>query len=137
MRSLKSTFALAALIVMAIGAVVGPTLLAAPALEPRKSDEAGVQVVVTPKPFDPAAATLDFDVVMDTHTKPLSDDLVRASELIVDGSSYSPTGWQGDPPGGHHRKGVLKFPRPIETPKRIEMRINGIAGAGVRTFTWE
>lgn len=112
------------------------SVLGAPPLEARKSDEAGVQVVVTPKPYDPAAATWDFDVIMDTHTKPLGDDLVRISELIADGRSYTPAGWQGDPPGGHHRKGVIKFTRPAERPKSIEIRINGIGGAGMRKFKW-
>lgn len=113
------------------------SVLAASLLEPRKSNEAGIQVVVTPKPFDPTAMTWDFDVVMDTHTKPLGDDLARVSELVVDGRSYASAGWQGDPPGGHHRKGVLKFARPADPPNSVEVRINGIGGPGVRTFKWD
>jgi hypothetical protein len=109
----------------------------AASLESRKSNAAGVQVVVTPKPFDKAASSWDFDVVMDTHSKPLNDDLVRASELIADGRTYAPLGWQGDKPGGHHRKGVLRFPRPAEPPKVVEVQITGIGGAGVRTFRRE
>ena len=70
--------------------VLGLPSVAAPPLEARKSDAASVQVVVTPMPFDEAASTWDFEVVQDTHTKPLSDDMVRAGELIADGRSYAP-----------------------------------------------
>ena len=125
-----------ALLLMTMMATMAPTV-AAPPLEPRKSDAAGAQVVVTPKPIDQAAGSWDFEVVMDTHTKPLSDDLVRASELTADGRSYAPLGWQGDKPGGHHRKGILQFPRPAESPKAAEVRIDGIGGAGMRIFRWE
>jgi len=125
-----------ALLLMTMMATMAPTV-AAPPLEPRKSNAAGVQVVVTPKPIDQAATSWEFEVVMDTHTKPLSDDLVRASELIADGRSYAPLGWQGDKPGGHHRKGILQFPRPAVSPKVVEVRINGIGGAGTRTFRWD
>lgn len=117
--------------------LVNPAASAGPALEARKSNVAGVQVVVTPRAFDPAKSTLDFDVVLDTHTKPLNDDLVRVSELIADGRTIAPSAWQGDPPGGHHRKGVLQFPRPEAAPSRIEIRMTGIGGAGPRTFKWE
>ena len=111
--------------------------IAAPPLDARKSDVAGIQVVVTPRPFGQAASNWEFEVVLDTHTKPLNDDLVRASELIADGRSYAPVGWQGDQPGGHHRKGTLSFPRPPAMPKVMEVRINGIGGAGVRRFRWD
>jgi hypothetical protein len=137
MTSLRQVFGPSLLIVTIVLALLARSVLAAPAFGPRTSNEANVQVIVTPKPFDPSAGTWDFEVTMDTHTKPLNDDLVRVSELIVDGHVYAPTAWQGDQQGGHHRKGVLRFPRSGEVPKRIEMRIIGIGGAGVRTFKWQ
>ncbi|HEY7459950.1 MAG TPA: hypothetical protein VH765_14495, partial [Xanthobacteraceae bacterium] len=70
----------------------------------------GVRVVVTPTALGPGAAVWEFQVVMDTHSKPLNEDLAQAAALVDDdGKRHAPVAWQGDPPGGHHRKGVLKF----------------------------
>ena len=120
-----------------MASVAAAPSIAAPPLEARTSDADGVQVVVTPKSLDPAANSWDFEVVLDTHTKPLNDDMMRASELIADGRPYAPLSWLGDPPGGHHRKGSLSFSRPAELPKVMEIRINGIGGGAARTFRWE
>ena len=110
----------------------------APALAARSSNEAGVTVVVTPKALGPGVTVWEFDVVMDTHTKPLTDDLAKVAAL-VDGAGhrYVPTAWQGDPPGGHHRKGILQFSAPAEIPKSIELQVNGVGGVAIRTFRWE
>ena len=111
---------------------------AAPALAARTSDDAGVRVVVTPKVYGPSAAVWEFSVVMDTHVKPLSENLTQAA-ILIDGAGrrYQPTGWQGDAPGGHHRKGVLQFARPPEMPKSFELQITGVGGVAMRTFRWE
>jgi hypothetical protein len=110
---------------------------AAPALVARSSDEAGVLVVVTPKALGPGVTAWEFNVVMDTHTKPLNDDLAKVA-VLVDGASrrYVPVAWQGDPPGGHHRKGVLQFSASAEMPKSVELQINGVGGVATRTFRW-
>jgi len=113
-------------------------LTAAPAIAARNSDEAGVRVVVTPKSLGPGVPVWEFDVVMDTHTKPLSDNLAQAA-VLVDGAGhrYVPIAWQGDPPGGHHRKGILQFSVPAEMPKSVELQIKGVGGVATRTFRWE
>ena len=33
--------------------------------------------------------------------------------------------WKGDPPGGHHRKGVLQFPVPSNSHSAVELRVQG------------
>ena len=111
---------------------------AAPTLTARTSDDAGVRVVVTPKVYGPSAAVWEFSVVMDTHVKPLSENLTQAA-ILVDGAGrrYQPIAWQGDGPGGHHRKGVLQFSRPAETTKSIELQLAGVGGVAIRTFRWE
>jgi len=111
---------------------------AAPALTARTSDDAGVRVVVTPKVYGPSSAVWEFSVVMDTHVKPLSENLTQAA-ILVDGAGrrYEPLAWQGDAPGGHHRKGVLQFSRPAETTKSIELQLAGVGGVAIRTFRWE
>lgn len=130
--------------VLLVALVLGAALLgsapssAAPALAARTSDEAGVRVVVTPKALGPGVTVWEFTVVMDTHTKPLDDDLVQVAALVDGGGRrYVPVAWQGDPPGGHHRKGVLQFSAPAEMPKSVELKINGVGGVATRTFRWE
>ena len=110
----------------------------AAALVARTSDTGGVRVVVTPQPVGPAATLWEFEVVMDTHSGTLSADLVQAAVLVDDnGRRYMPLAWQGDPPGGHHRKGMLRFPLPAGKPKAVELQITGVGGPDKRIFRWE
>jgi hypothetical protein len=128
------------LVAFVLGAVLmeSASSFAAPALAARSSDEAGVRVVVTPKAVGAGAKVWEFDVVMDTHTKPLNEDLAQIAALVdAAGHRYVPVAWQGDPPGGHHRKGVLQFSAPTERPKSVELQINGVGGVATRTFRWE
>lgn len=113
-------------------------LWAATLLASRTSDGGGVRVVVTPKTVESGATVWEFEVVMDTHTKPLNEDLVRAAVLVDDSRrQHAPLAWQGDPPGGHHRQGILRFPSPTEKPKTIELQISGVGGSGTLVFRWE
>jgi len=108
----------------------------APALTAKSSDSGGVRVVVKPKRVDTGSAW-EFEVTMDTHTKPLGEDLTKAA-VLVDGAGrrYMPVAWQGDPPGGHHRKGILRFPAPPEPTKSFELQMQGVGGASQRVFQW-
>ncbi len=100
------------------------------------NDAGGVRVVITPKTVT-AKSPWEFDVVMDTHTKPLDDDLTKTAVLVVDGGEkYSPLAWQGDKPGGHHRKGVLRFPAPTKEIKAFELQIQGLGAENKRVFQW-
>ena len=127
-----------------VAALFGAVLLgsapsfAAPALAARTSDEAGIKVIVTPKALGLGAKVWEFEVVLDTHTKPLNDDLAQITVLMDEaGRRYVPVAWQGDPPGGHHRKGILQFSAPAEMPKSVELQIKGVGGVATRTFRWE
>lgn len=107
-----------------------------PALAAVSNDAGGVRVVV--KPTNVAAgAAWEFEIVMDTHTKPLDDDLTKTAVLVDGGGRrYAPLAWQGDKPGGHHRKGILRFPAPSEQVKSFELQIQGLGAAGKRVFQW-
>lgn len=84
-------------------------LHAATAVAARSSDAGGVKVVVTPKVLGPAAKVWEFEVVMDTHTKPLNENLAEVAVLVDDaGRRHTPTAWQGDPPA----KAFSGSPRP-------------------------
>jgi hypothetical protein len=104
----------------------------------RTHDAGGVRVVVKPRSIEAGASVWEFEITMDTHTKPLSDDLSRVA-VLVDGSGrrYLPLAWQGDPPGGHHRKGVLRFPAPGVKSGKIELWMSGLGGVESRVFQWE
>ncbi len=109
----------------------GPAKLAAVS-----SDAGGVRIVVTPKVVA-AKSPWEFDVVMDTHTEPLNDDLTKTTVLVVDGGQkYMPLAWEGEKPGGHHRKGVLRFPAPSEQVKSFELQIQGSGADAQRIFKW-
>ena len=104
----------------------------------RSNDAGGVRVDVKPKSIA-AGSAWEFEVVMDTHTKPLNDDLTKTAVLVDDGGrKYAPLDWQGDEAGGHHRKGVLRFPAPSEPIKSFELQIQGVGGdsKNKRVFKW-
>lgn len=134
----RSAMALAIGVAAFCVALAPVTLPAGTPLASRTSDSGGVRVVVTPKAVEPGAAVWEFEVVMDTHTRPLNEDLARAAALVDDsGRQHAPVGWQGDPPGGHHRKGILRFEPAVERSKVIELHITGIGGPDKRVFRWE
>ena len=113
-------------------------LSAASAFQTRTNDSAGVRVVVTPRALTAGATTWDFDVTLDTHTRPLNEDLVAATALVDEkGQSTTPVSWQGDSPGGHHRKGILKFAAPAGNPTTFELQMKGVGGVNLRAFRWE
>jgi hypothetical protein len=113
-----------------------PLVEAAEPLTSVTNDAGGVRVVVKPKPVA-AGSVWEFEVTMDTHTKPLDSDLTKAAVIVDDGGRhYIPLAWQGDPPGGHHRKGVLRFSAPEEPIKTFELQIEGLGGESKRTFQW-
>jgi len=117
---------------------LGLSVAAPTALAPQTRSEGGVQVKVTPKNITVAAETWDFEVALNTHSVPLDQDLAKIT-LMVDtqGKQYLPIAWDGDPPGGHHRRGVLRFKSLGELPSSLELRISGIGGVNARVFHWQ
>ena len=110
--------------------------MAAATLPTQTSCQSGVTVIVTPRNL--AASTWEFDVVFDTHSQELTDDLGKAAVLVSDGrASHSPLKWQGDPPGGHHRQGVLQFKSVSPLPASIELQIKRSGETAPRSFRWQ
>lgn len=96
-------------------------------------------VTVRAKPADLAieAKAWTFELRLDTHSQDLTDDLVRASVLIDDaGKQYAALAWDGMPPGGHHRKGVLSFAPIRPLPAAVELRIQRPGEPAPRRFRW-
>ncbi len=104
--------------------------------ESKIDEQASVTVTVTPTDISTNAKEWKFDIVMNTHSVELDQDMVQSSILYDDqGREYRPVRWDG-PSGGHHREGVLVFNPIIPMPKSVELKITGIADV-VRTFTWQ
>ena len=121
---------------LAFGLLLAVYAFAAGNLPPQTSIQSGVTVKVTPRSL--AGAEWEFEVVFDTHSGELKDDLLTAAVLVADGRTpSSPTGWQGDGPGGHHRKGGLRFKPPAASPASIELRLQRPGEAAPRVFRWQ
>src|SRR3989344_299759 len=106
-------------------------------LESRTNADGAVTVTVTPLNFFDRALTWDFEIVMDTHSVELSEDLTKISVLVDDqGVEHSPINWEGDLPGGHHRSGILKFQPMSSFPKSLELKIRGLGSISERSFLW-
>lgn len=108
---------------------------AAQGLAAQSSSAAGVTVKATPRTLPGGA--WEFEIVFDTHTQALNDDLLKTATLRVDGKPLDAAGWQGDPPGGHHRKGVLKFAAADPRAQEIELRITRPGEPKPRSFRWQ
>lgn len=111
---------------------------AAPPLERVTSNAGGVTVAVQPVDLSPGARSWDFDVSLNTHVSPLEQDLTKVSVLIdANGGRHAPLAWKGDPPGGHHRKGVLEFAPIGAGPAYVELQIRDVGTPEARTFRWQ
>ena len=130
----RPTRALAAALALCVAAGVA----SAADLAPRSSNLKGVSVAVTPKDVAPGAATWEFSIALNTHSQNLSDDLVKTAVLIdSQGGRHAPTGWEGSPPGGHHRSGVLRFKGLGTQADAIELQIQRPNEAAARSFRWK
>lgn len=104
----------------------------------RSSSDRGVTVKVTPKSIGTTDGRWVFTVVLDTHSADLSDDLTRSATMTTDdGHTFKPVSWEGAPPGGHHREGLLAFDVPAPRPGVIELRIARPGEPAPRIFRWQ
>lgn len=127
-----------ALIVVIGGFTHPPVALAAGRLAAQVNREGPVQVEVTPRSLAADAKVWEFDVAFNTHSVPIDGDPAQFSVLVdAGGNTHSALAWKGDPPGGHHRSGVLQF-KPLDEPEgAVELRISGVGGVAARVFRWE
>lgn len=126
-----------------------PNGVAKPAVLPEATrlttvtDEQGaVSVAVTPVDLTTSAQTLDFDVVMNTHSVELGMDLAALATLKTDnGRSVEASLWDAAEPGGHHVSGILSFPATIdgtavlEGASQVTVTIREVA-VTERVFAW-
>lgn len=101
--------------------------------ETQTNNEGGVTIEVVPKNIREGT----FVIILNTHSVELNDDLTKIAVLRDEnGNVYKPINWEGAPPGGHHREGILKFGQFSSMSKKIELIISGIGGIPERKFLW-
>lgn len=93
---------------------------------------------VTPKSLSKSSSSWDFEIVLDTHTGSLDQDLASQVRLSADKAVENQVGkWEGDPLGGHHREGVLKFQPLGSDVASVTLKINPDENMKETNFTWE
>jgi len=111
----------------------------------RVDKEGNLTIEVTPLNLKADGDTLDFKVVLNTHSVDLSFDLAAKAVLQDDqGRQVQATSWDGGR-GGHHLDGTLSFPGRDSTgaalvgpnTRYLEVLIHGVADVPQRVFRWE
>mgnify|MGYP005839986349 CR=1 FL=1 len=102
--------------------------------ETKTNGENSVEIAVTPIDLG-RNARASFEISMNTHSVELDYDLLQISTSEDDlGTAYSPVKWEGSPSGGHHRSGVLIFPKLSSRAKSVRLIIKDVAGLPARSF---
>lgn len=108
----------------------------------RIDQQGAIIVEIIPLNLDAPTDTLEFDVVLTTHSIDLSMDLATLSTLTTDtGVSVNATLWDA-PLGGHHVEGKLIFPATkdgksiLEGATKLTLTILNV-DAPTRIFEWE
>lgn len=113
-------------------AFAGP-LAAAPKAQSNSAN--GVTVTATPRDF--SAAVWEFELAFNTHTQDLSDEPAKTATLVAGAKTAKPIEWRGDGPGGHHRKGLLRFNAITPVPAALELRLQRPGESAPRVFRWQ
>ncbi|PIR73177.1 MAG: hypothetical protein COU40_03955 [Candidatus Moranbacteria bacterium CG10_big_fil_rev_8_21_14_0_10_35_21] len=108
-------------------------------LKTQENGEGPVTIAVTPEDFPEEKDKLwKFEVLLNTHSVELNYDLTQISALVDEnGNEYKPTAWEGDPPSGHHRTGILIFNSISPKPDSITLKIKGVGDVAERDFVWQ
>jgi len=106
-------------------------------LETKTTAFGAVNVTVTPKNLFGNNKTWNFEIVLDTHSVELNQDLNQTVFLVDEkDNEYKPISWEGDSLGGHHRSGILKF-QPINPPPSIiTLKFKDFEDSDTRAFMW-
>ncbi|MFA6202670.1 MAG: hypothetical protein WC710_05715 [Gallionella sp.] len=134
LNKLLSSLAFVTLIIFMHSGLI--TTCDAAEIAPQISNVRRIKVTTALQAIPADAKTWTFEVTLETHTQPLNDDLARSAILIVDGKQYLPLAWDGAPPGGHHRKGVLRFQATGPQPHSMELQIRLSGDTSPRSFKW-
>jgi len=113
-----------------------PPSIASAALEEKTNSENGLTVSATPVDFD-ADKPVKFGIKFNTHQGSLDFDVTKVSVLEdSNGMIYNAASWDGAAAGGHHREGILAFPKLSGNPSSMSLAIKDVYGTGERVFWW-
>lgn len=108
----------------------------------RMDDQGAIIFEVTPLNLDQPGESLEFNIVLTTHSIDLSMDLAATATFTTDtGVSINSTLWDA-PRGGHHVEGKLIFPATedgksiLEGATKLTLTIINV-DAPARIFEWE
>jgi len=103
-----------------------------------RAQAGGVIGVATPINLgDANAPTIDFKLVLDTHSVPMTFDVAKIA-LLGDGKQLTVTAsrWTGGK-GGHHLSGTLSFPaRGLRSSEALVLTLQVAGEAANLTFRW-
>jgi len=105
------------------------------AFSPQTNSEGEVDIKVTPVTLIPNQKP-SFKISFDTHSVELDSDIPQNSVLTDNNNSFSNPSWEGSPPGGHHRSGILTFNKPLKKTESISLVLKNISNIQERKFTW-
>ena len=106
-------------------------------LGPLVDNQNAVSVEVVPIDFS-IDAPIKFRIGINTHQGDLKFDLTRISQLSDHrGNLLEPLSWEGSPPGGHHRSGILTFPPLSGQTEWIRLTIKDVYNVPERIFEWK
>lgn len=104
--------------------------------ETKTDDQADVTVTVTPRVLSLQSRGWKFDIILNTHSVELDQDMLSVVVLVDDaGTEYKPGRFEGAGPGGHHREGILAFESIMPPPQHVTLKVRNI-GNVERTFSW-
>jgi YHS domain-containing protein len=107
------------------------------AFDIQTNDENSVRVDVKPVALITGKPAV-FEIRLNTHSVNLSYNMTEISTLQdSEGRIYKAIEWKGSPLGGHHRRGMIEFPKLEGTPQSVKLVIRGIAGVSERSFEWK
>lgn len=107
----------------------------------RIDQQGAIVIEITPLNLDSPTDTLEFDVIMDTHSIDLSMDLATLATLSTDTGVMVPATLWDAPRGGHHLVGKLIFPAMqdgkliLEGATKLTLTILNV-NAPIRIFEW-
>ncbi len=105
--------------------------------ETQKKNGGNVTVSATPEILQ-LGKQPQFTLAFNTHSEELDFDVSKISKIIDDkGNEYNTSIWEGSPPGGHHRTGILTFNEEIKEASKIKLVITDVAGIKERVFEWK
>ena len=116
-----------------------PTIATTGAKNAATTKHAPVTIEVTPLNLtDQSAATLDFKIVLNTHSVDLKYDYTSLATVSDDaGDKVQAVKWDGPATGGHHVSGILSFPSLKNRGHALTLTLRGIANVPERTFSWK